>query len=282
VRFFNAFAILPQALPLPPLLLVNPANYDSLRTYLIHHCLHWPLQPFECARSYNGSCRTSEGAHSSTALGSPSKGACSHNGTCCTSEGAHSSTYPGRVPVPLPATAPSPPLPVTHFVSTDQACFVLAKQLHLSFTSSVTIPQDQPTPPTHPSQINDPSLPLAYLALAKFLQLDPHQLESLNGSPAYKAIHPGPGRNIEYPELLRSSASLLWEESCAKEACELLRSSASLLWEESCAKEACGKSPVPRKLGGLPKGTNKQKATQSTSFDTTNFLTADVPPTYAM
>jgi hypothetical protein len=86
------------------------------------------------------------------------------------------------------------------------------------FASTTTPPSDNPTPPSHPAHINDPSLPVAYLALAKFLQLDPHQLEVLNGDTAYKAIHPDTGQDVKYPELLYSSDSLLCEESCAKEA----------------------------------------------------------------
>jgi hypothetical protein len=108
--------------------------------------------------------------------------------------------------------------PFSTFVSTDMACPTMAQKVHKVLTTTTSPPSDNPTPPSHPAHIDDPSLPIAYLALAKFLQLDPHQLEILNGKTAYKAIHPDTGRDVEYPELLRSSDSLLWEESCAEEA----------------------------------------------------------------
>jgi hypothetical protein len=94
----------------------------------------------------------------------------------------------------------------------------MAQHVHKVLATTTAPPTDNPTPPTHPSHLNDPSLPVAYLALAKFLQLDPHQLEILNGDTAYKAIHPDTVWDVEYPKLLCSSGGLLWEESCAKEA----------------------------------------------------------------
>ena len=109
--------------------------------------------------------------------------------------------------------------PYRHFVTTDRACMAMSKTLHLALsTTTPAFPKDHPTLPTHPSHLDDPCLPKAYLALAKFLLLDSHQLEILNGEHAYKAIHPDTGRDVEHPELLRSSDGLLWEESCAEEA----------------------------------------------------------------
>jgi hypothetical protein len=142
-------------------------------------------------------------------------------------------------PIPLHATPAIQDLPpsthtISHcpsdgrpafstFVSTDMACLTLAPKVHKLPTTTTSPPSDNPTPPSHPAHIDDPSLPIAYLALAKFLQLDPHQLEILNGETAYKAIHPDTGHDVKYPELLRSSDGLLWEESCAEEAGRLAR-----------------------------------------------------------
>jgi hypothetical protein len=108
--------------------------------------------------------------------------------------------------------------PFSTFVSTNIACLTLAQHIHKVFATRTRPPSDNPTPPSHPALIDNPSLPVAYLALAKFLQLDPHQLEILNGDTAYKAIHPDTGQDVEYPELLRSSDGLLWEECRAEEA----------------------------------------------------------------
>jgi hypothetical protein len=162
---------------------------------------------------------TSEGACTSHCTGRPSEGA----------RGRHCTT-----PVPLHATPAIQDLPpsthtISHcpangqppfstFVSTDMGCLTLAQKVHKVLTNTTSPPSDNPTPPSHPAHIDNPSLPIAYLALAKFLQLDPHQLEMLNGETAYKAIHPDTGRDIKYPGLLRSSDGLLWEESCAEEA----------------------------------------------------------------
>jgi hypothetical protein len=75
-----------------------------------------------------------------------------------------------------------------------------------------------PTPPTNPGHTDDPCLLFAYIAHAQFLQLDPHQLEILNGGQAYKAVHPDSGCDVEYPKLLCSSDGLLWEEPYAEKA----------------------------------------------------------------
>jgi hypothetical protein len=115
---------------------------------------------------------------------------------------------PLRVPESLPPPLNNDGHPVLH----DSSSLAVATDLHFAMAS------------VHSHQTMDdedvPCYRLAYLTIAKILGLDPHSFEIVHPvtGQAYKAVHPDTGRDVEYPELLRSSEGYLWEESCAKEA----------------------------------------------------------------
>ena len=76
-----------------------------------------------------------------------------------------------------------------------------------------------PTPPIIDGNI--PCYHTNYVAIAKQNPgTQPHSMEIIHPTSghAYKVIDPDMGQDVEYAELLSSSESYLWEESCAEAA----------------------------------------------------------------
>jgi hypothetical protein len=92
------------------------------------------------------------------------------------------------------------------------------------------------------------------LALAKFLQLGPHQLEILHGDTAYK-----------------------------KPSIQTLDGTSNTLYCSAVPTISFGRSLAPKKQAVLPKATSKPRApAPSTSFAMTNYPKVAKPPTSAM
>jgi hypothetical protein len=128
-----------------------------------------------------------------------------------------SSPLPDFFPLPAPALrVVAPTLTNGHHVLLATSSFSIATDL----LEALSLPS--PPPPAAlpgPTDVDTPCYRTAYLVIAKLLGVDPHSLEIVHPTTghAYKAIHPDTGRDVEYPELLRSSEGILWEESCAEE-----------------------------------------------------------------